>query len=51
MKKTKKLYYVEYWDRKHKICHTTIKATSEYDAERRFYKKDSYSLIRKISLI
>jgi len=47
----KKWYYIEYWDRYCNKKSTTIKARNELDAEKRFYKKDLYSLITKISLI
>lgn len=49
--KKKKQYYIEYWDKYGTIKATTIKAFSENDAERRFYKTNLYDLIRKVSLI
>lgn len=47
----KKWYYIEYWDRYMNKKTTTIKAKSITDAETRFYKKNDYSLIVKVSLI
>ena len=47
----KKLYYIRYKDRYGNDKQTTIKAKNEIDAECKFYKKDSYSLIVKIALI
>lgn len=42
----KKLYDILYWDRYGNTCKTIVKAKSQYDAERIFYKTHWRDLIR-----
>lgn len=46
----KQNYYITYRDRHNFLRSTFIKAKSKDDAEKKFYAKDNYSLIVKISL-
>lgn len=45
-----KKYYISYWDKAMKDKSTFIKAKNQNEAEDKFYKKEPYSLIKKISL-
>ena len=48
----KQWYYIEYWDRySTKIRFASIKAKNAEQAKNKFYNKNPYTLIRKISLV
>jgi len=47
----KSKFYIQYWDKYGNVKHLIIKAKDEYHAEDIFYKKNPYTLIRKISMV